>query len=180
MLYKTTWLHNNTPCGFSSTLLSCSFAQSQTTPEKRQERDSSSRLRQKKNDQQICFHLQRIYMCCQLFIFAICANLRVSVSREGPPSMWILVACVVFTRYSCVRIQHFWDMNVFLRVTTLCVDSCLAVCVCVVWSSASRYLHFVSVNYTLCRFSSVDEYAYRIPNPYATLVHQGKGTEDPR
>ena len=23
-----------------------------------------------------------------------------------------------------------------------------------------------------------DEYAYRIPNPYSTLVHQGKGTQD--
>ena len=27
---------------------------------------------------------------------------------------------------------------------------------------------------------SVDEYAYHIPNLYATLVHQGKGTEYPR
>ena len=26
----------------------------------------------------------------------------------------------------------------------------------------------------------LDEYAYRIPNRYATLVHQGKGTEYPR
>ncbi len=32
----------------------------------------------------------------------------------------------------------------------------------------------------LASIHCIDEYAYRIPNPYATLVHQGKGTEYPR
>ncbi len=29
-------------------------------------------------------------------------------------------------------------------------------------------------------FVLCDEYTYRIPNPYTTLVHQGKGMEYPR
>ncbi len=31
-----------------------------------------------------------------------------------------------------------------------------------------------------CLFQWSDECAYHIPNPYATLVHQDKGTEYPR
>ncbi len=45
------------------------------------------------------------------------------------------------------------------------------------WTSRPEEVRPGLVAFTQC---ATDEYAYRIPNPYTTLVPQGKGTKYPR